>query len=140
MPRFGLCPCHERRVPHISLVSREMWDTSGLPLKPLSDSTTPHGYPTFAPEYVGRKRWAKPAKEFSFGPTAYSLGPEESWASGSRGDENGSCSATSHCACPRYGWASIPEPLQAKTDNPPRVPFVYIAWELRPRVCGAAAQ
>ena len=36
--------------------------------------------------------------------------------------------------------AAIPEPLQAGTDNPPRVPFEYIAVELRLRVSGAAAQ
>jgi hypothetical protein len=27
-------PAANRRVPHISLVFREMWDTAGLPLKP----------------------------------------------------------------------------------------------------------
>ena len=36
----------------------QMWDTAGLPLKPLTDSTTTYGCPTFAPAYVGRKRWA----------------------------------------------------------------------------------
>ena len=29
----GLYPVSNRRVPHISLVFREMWDTAGLPLK-----------------------------------------------------------------------------------------------------------
>ena len=28
---FGLYPVTNRRVPHISLVFREMWDTTGLP-------------------------------------------------------------------------------------------------------------
>jgi hypothetical protein len=46
---------HNRRVPHISLVFREMWDTAGLPLKPVAGPTTPHGCPTFAPAYLGRK-------------------------------------------------------------------------------------
>jgi hypothetical protein len=58
--RFGFYPLTSRWVPHISLVFREMWDTAGLPLKPVADSTTPYGCPTFAPAYVGRKRWAKP--------------------------------------------------------------------------------
>jgi hypothetical protein len=40
-------------VAHISLVFREMWDTAGLPLKPLSGSTVPYGCPMFAPAYVG---------------------------------------------------------------------------------------
>jgi hypothetical protein len=31
---LGLSPRTDRRVPHISLVFREMWDTAGLPLKP----------------------------------------------------------------------------------------------------------
>jgi tRNA(Ile)-lysidine synthase len=37
-----LYPRQKRRVPHISLVFREMWDTTGLPLKPLAcaQSTT----------------------------------------------------------------------------------------------------
>ena len=30
---FGPYPVNDRRVPHISLVFREMWDTAGLPLK-----------------------------------------------------------------------------------------------------------
>ena len=30
---FGLYPVTNRRVPHISLVFREMWDTAGPPLK-----------------------------------------------------------------------------------------------------------
>jgi hypothetical protein len=29
-------PATKRRVPHISLVLREMWDTTGLPLKPVA--------------------------------------------------------------------------------------------------------
>jgi hypothetical protein len=33
---FGLYPRSNRRVPHISLVFREMWDTEGLSLKPLA--------------------------------------------------------------------------------------------------------
>jgi hypothetical protein len=32
----------------------------GPPLKSATVSTDPHGCPTFAPAYVGRKRWAKP--------------------------------------------------------------------------------
>jgi hypothetical protein len=43
---FGLYPRHDRRVPHISLVFREMWDTAGLPLKPVADPTVPSGCPT----------------------------------------------------------------------------------------------
>jgi starch synthase len=31
---FGLYPRNNSRVPHISLVFREMWDTTGFPLKP----------------------------------------------------------------------------------------------------------
>jgi hypothetical protein len=70
-----LYPHTDRRVPHISLVFREMWDTTALPLKPPADSTTLSGCPTFAPAlpltstgnpgYVGRKRWAKPATVFN---------------------------------------------------------------------------
>jgi hypothetical protein len=37
----------------ISLVSREMWDTAGLPLNPVAGSTGPHGCPTFAPALPG---------------------------------------------------------------------------------------
>jgi hypothetical protein len=50
---FRLYPRHNGRVPHISLVFREMWDTAAVPLKPLADSTTPHGCPTFAPALPG---------------------------------------------------------------------------------------
>jgi hypothetical protein len=57
---FGLYPRTDRRVPHISLVFREMWDTAGPTLKPVACSAAPSGCPTFAPSYVGRKRWAKP--------------------------------------------------------------------------------
>jgi hypothetical protein len=32
---FGLYPRRQSRVPHISLVFREMWNTAGLTLKPL---------------------------------------------------------------------------------------------------------
>ena len=58
--RFGLYPSHQSRVPHTSFVFREMWDTTVLTLKPLTDSTTLEGCPMFAQAYVGRKRWAKP--------------------------------------------------------------------------------
>ncbi len=34
---FGLYPRHQSRVPHTSLVFREMWDTAGLTLKPVAD-------------------------------------------------------------------------------------------------------
>jgi hypothetical protein len=34
-----------RRVPHISLAFREMWDTTGLPLKPLKVSQIRTGAP-----------------------------------------------------------------------------------------------
>jgi hypothetical protein len=33
---FVLYPQTDGRVPHISLVFREMWDTAGLPLKPVA--------------------------------------------------------------------------------------------------------
>jgi hypothetical protein len=46
-------PCHNCRVPHISLVFREMWDTAGLALKPQAGPTTPHGCPTFASALPG---------------------------------------------------------------------------------------
>jgi hypothetical protein len=62
--RMGLRPVHKRRVPHISLVFSEMWDTAGLPLKPVKVFTTPYGCPMFAPAYVGRKRWAKSTTAF----------------------------------------------------------------------------
>jgi hypothetical protein len=38
---FGLYPRTNRRVPHISLVFREMWDTASLALKPDTGPTTP---------------------------------------------------------------------------------------------------
>ena len=50
----ALSPSHSR-VPHISLVFREMWDTT---------------CPMLAPAYVGRKRWAKPFDSLSFQTTA----------------------------------------------------------------------
>jgi hypothetical protein len=46
-------PRHNCRVPHISLVFREMWDTASLPLKRLAGPTT---------RTWGRKRWAKPTR------------------------------------------------------------------------------
>jgi hypothetical protein len=50
----GLYPRTNRRVPHISLVFREMWDTAGLSHKPVADLTDLHGCPsTFAQAYVG---------------------------------------------------------------------------------------
>ncbi len=62
--RCALYPRYKSRVPHISLVFREMWDTAGLPLKPVASPSAPSGCPTFAPAYVGRKRWAKPTTSF----------------------------------------------------------------------------
>jgi hypothetical protein len=53
-----------RKFGAISLVFREMWDTTGLSLKPSEDPTTPYGCPMFAPAYVGRKRLAKPSTAF----------------------------------------------------------------------------
>jgi hypothetical protein len=35
---FHLCPGHKSWVPHISLVFREMWDTTTLHLQPSSFS------------------------------------------------------------------------------------------------------
>jgi hypothetical protein len=61
---FGYYPCSNRRVPHISLVFGEMWDTAGFPLKLVPGPTDLHGCPTFAQAYVGRKRWAKPSTAF----------------------------------------------------------------------------
>ena len=40
---FGLYHLDQSRVPHISLVFREMWDTTGLPLKPAAGPTNPLG-------------------------------------------------------------------------------------------------
>ena len=57
-----------KEIRGISLVFREMWDTTGLPLKLAAGLTDPHGCPMFAPAYVGRKRWAKPSTAFSSGP------------------------------------------------------------------------
>ena len=59
-----LYPRSNRRVPHISLVFREMWDTAALTLTPLAGPTNLSGCPMFAPAYVGRKRWAKPTTAF----------------------------------------------------------------------------
>ena len=51
-----------------------MWDTIGLALKPLTGPTTPHGCPTFAPAYVGRKRWATRISYFTaFARTTYAV-------------------------------------------------------------------
>jgi hypothetical protein len=49
----GSIPATNRRVPHISLVFREMWDTADLPLKPLADFAAPYGCPMFAPALPG---------------------------------------------------------------------------------------
>src|SRR5271170_7679021 len=38
-------PRHNRRVPHISLVFREMWDTTALHLKPFTGRQTFWGAP-----------------------------------------------------------------------------------------------
>jgi hypothetical protein len=65
---LGSIPAANRRVPHISLVFREMWDTAGLPLKPAAVPTDLHGCPTFAQAYVGRKGSAKPTTAFRSGP------------------------------------------------------------------------
>jgi hypothetical protein len=35
---FGSIPATRRRVPHISLVFREMWDTASLAFKPVTGS------------------------------------------------------------------------------------------------------
>jgi hypothetical protein len=58
------------RVPHISLVFREMWDTTALNPEPLNPKPTPRkqaGCPSFAKPapacrgaYVGRKRRGDP--------------------------------------------------------------------------------
>jgi hypothetical protein len=39
----GPYPRHNRRVPHISLVFREMWDTADLPRKSVAGPTDPYG-------------------------------------------------------------------------------------------------
>jgi hypothetical protein len=64
---LGSIPRTNRRVPHISLVFRQMWDTAGFPLKSVTGPTTPYGCPTFASAYVGRKQWAKPTTAFGSG-------------------------------------------------------------------------
>jgi hypothetical protein len=46
--RLGSYPRNDRRVPHISLVFGEMWDTAGLPLKSAAGSAAIHGCSTFA--------------------------------------------------------------------------------------------
>jgi hypothetical protein len=64
---FEFHPRHQSRVPHISLVFREMWDATALALEPQMDTTpseqtnppstaAPSGGPTSAPAYVGRIR------------------------------------------------------------------------------------
>ena len=50
---FALYPLHQCRVPHISLVFREMWDTAALALKPLAGLTALQGCPMFAPALPG---------------------------------------------------------------------------------------
>jgi hypothetical protein len=43
LKRFDSIPANSRRVPHISLVVREMWDTTGLALKPFTIPTDLNG-------------------------------------------------------------------------------------------------
>jgi hypothetical protein len=57
---LGSIPAPVAGCPTISLVFREMWDTTGLPLKPAAGFTAPYGCPMSATAYVGRQRWAKP--------------------------------------------------------------------------------
>src|ERR1700761_3797486 len=68
--RFFARSSSHSRVPHISLVFREIWDTTRLALKLAKVSTTPYGCPMFAPAYVGRIRWGKPFDSLSFRTTA----------------------------------------------------------------------
>ena len=42
---FRLYPLTTRRAPHISLVFREMWDTTDLPFKPVARSQIHRGAP-----------------------------------------------------------------------------------------------
>ncbi len=59
--------CSRDRVPHISLVFREMWDTTNLE-RPLSTTQQPRrksdGCPMFAQAYMGRESWTQPYNRF----------------------------------------------------------------------------
>ena len=91
---WALSPPH-RRVPHISLVFREMWDTAALALKPVAVLQLRTGAPCSHQRTWAENDGRSPTTAFRSGPTRFSLGPEESWAFGPpRVMKNGSCSAT----------------------------------------------
>jgi hypothetical protein len=53
---FALYPLHQCRVPHISLVFREMWDTAALALKPLAGLTALQGCPSIRKKALSRAK------------------------------------------------------------------------------------
>jgi hypothetical protein len=58
--RFGFYPRNQGRVPHISLVFREMWDTAVLPsslLRAKRSHACPQGLQNKAVGGAGRERW-----------------------------------------------------------------------------------
>jgi hypothetical protein len=61
-----LYPGTDRRVPHISLVFREMWDTAGLALKPVAGSHSSVRVPYVRTSVRGPKTMAKPTTAFRF--------------------------------------------------------------------------
>jgi len=78
---WALSPPH-RRVPHISLVFREMWDTAALALKPVAVLQLRTGAPCSHQRTWAENDGRSPTTAFRSGPTRFSLGPEESWAFG----------------------------------------------------------
>jgi hypothetical protein len=65
---LGLYPRHNRRVPHISLVFREMWDTAGLPLKPMRSQQLRTGAPCSHQRTWAEDDGRSPSKAFRCGP------------------------------------------------------------------------
>jgi hypothetical protein len=53
---FGLHPRYKYRVPHISLVFREMWDTAGIALNLVAGPTDPHGCPSIRKKALSRAK------------------------------------------------------------------------------------
>jgi hypothetical protein len=75
---FGLYPRTNRRVPHISLVFREMWDTAGLPLKLPRAQRLRTGAPCSHQRTWAENDGRSPTTALRSGPTICSLGPDRS--------------------------------------------------------------
>ncbi len=101
--------CHESRVPHISLVFREMWDTAKVNFQPLQPESPPLPVKSSAIWHPGFVAGTELSREICSAPTQTNHGHRRRIAGAARGLK--SC-----CSTPERR----PRPFQSWTRSPAR--------------------